>query len=1047
LGAPPTFKVVSQTGSTTSLPPATTPDPIHGSWESEESLDVEWAHALAPGANILLVECNSPSFADLFSGVAYAASAPGVSVVSMSFGGSEASLTQSEVAAFDQTFTTPTGHPGVTFLASSGDQGAFPSNGPLAIEFPSASPNVVSVGGTTINTDFNGNPIGESAWTGSGGGVSALETQTAAQRAAVGTYSGRANPDVAFDADPQSGVNICDSFDFAAATPFAVFGGTSFSSPAWAAILAIANQGRVAAGLAPLDGQFQTIPDLYAAYTNGSYSSVLKDITTGANQFYPATKGYDLATGLGSPTVKPLVSELVSNLALSTPPTIGTFAVNPLAENPGTSVTLSASNVTDTAGIVTGVNFYRLNGAVKTLLGAGTLDASGNWTLSISTAGLAVGTYIYRAVATNNFKQNSKPATTTNQVAAGAAPTIANFKVSPLTEPFGDSVELTATGVTDASSKIATVAFYLQSGASRVLLGNGTNPGAGKWTLTASTLGLPPGLYTYVAIAIAASGLVSTPATATNAVTATTPITILVNTTKDQTDPRGSKTVSLRDAVAIADAGGAAVTVEFDPKVFAKFQTIVLTGASLSLTATTAPTAIVGPAAGVAISGNHVLQVFSIGPGTNVSLSNLTITNGLSSAAGGGLINSGNATLANVTMNNNVASGLAGNGGGIENDGTLTLLDSTITGNTSAKGSGGGIYNTGTVTATLTTISGNLAATGAGLGNKGSAALTDSTVAGNGARSTGGGVLNFGTLALVTSTISGNVAGSGGGLYNLMPYGSSTGTLATLTNSTVAKNFAFNNYGGIYNSINCDLIVTDSTISQNAASYYGGVDNSGTAVIANTIIAGNSASTPGASGVDVMGPFISQGHNLIGETDGSSGWTASDFTGTHPKPLAADLTPLGNFGGPTQTVVPFAGSPALGNGSISLIPIGIFTDQRGDLRVVAGKVDIGSVENQGGSTLKINSPAGQAAVAGTSTAFKLGSLTGSTTNVPFTVIVNWGDGSPDTTTSLNSTGTIPVQSHLFALPGTFTVSVVAVDDQGDSSNAGRFSVKVAPPHR
>ena len=119
LAAPPSFNVLSQTG-TTKLP---TVDPASGTgddWEGEEALDVEWAHALAPGASIILVEANNASPGNLFAAAKWARSATGVTVVSMSFGGGEIS---SELQ-YDSDFTTPSGHPGVTFVASTGDSAA-----------------------------------------------------------------------------------------------------------------------------------------------------------------------------------------------------------------------------------------------------------------------------------------------------------------------------------------------------------------------------------------------------------------------------------------------------------------------------------------------------------------------------------------------------------------------------------------------------------------------------------------------------------------------------------------------------------------------------------------------------------------------------------------------------------------------------------------------------------------------------------------------------------------------------------------------------------
>src|SRR5207237_345698 len=119
----PVFTKVNQTGGTT-YPAA------NGGWASEIALDVEWAHAIAPKANILLVEASSNSYANLFAAVQYAAKQPGVVAVSMSFGGGEFSGETS----YDSVFLTPSGHNGVTFIASSGDSGA-------PVSYPAGSPN------------------------------------------------------------------------------------------------------------------------------------------------------------------------------------------------------------------------------------------------------------------------------------------------------------------------------------------------------------------------------------------------------------------------------------------------------------------------------------------------------------------------------------------------------------------------------------------------------------------------------------------------------------------------------------------------------------------------------------------------------------------------------------------------------------------------------------------------------------------------------------------------------------------------------------------
>ncbi len=114
---PPSFAKIDEQGGTNNLPgtdPAGAGTP--GNWEEEEALDVEWTHAMAPGASIILVECNSSSSSDLYQGAMTAASLPGVSVVSMSWGAGE----YNGETAFDGDFTTPAGHQGVTFVACYG---------------------------------------------------------------------------------------------------------------------------------------------------------------------------------------------------------------------------------------------------------------------------------------------------------------------------------------------------------------------------------------------------------------------------------------------------------------------------------------------------------------------------------------------------------------------------------------------------------------------------------------------------------------------------------------------------------------------------------------------------------------------------------------------------------------------------------------------------------------------------------------------------------------------------------------------------------------
>jgi hypothetical protein len=293
LAPPPSFTKVNQYGGT-AFPGV---DSI-GRWETEEALDVEWTHALAPKANIVLVEANSSAYSDMNAAVDYARQRAGVTVVSMSYYSAEFS----GETAYDGHFTTPAGHAGVTFVACSGDGGAPPA-------YPAVSPNVLAAGGTTLTLNSSGGYAGEVGWSSSGGGLSKYEVQPSYQQGTV-TQSGtaRGSPDVAFDADPHSGVAVCDSYNYGAA-PWVRMGGTSFSAPAWAALVALADQGRAQSGLGSLDGASGTLPALYRLPATDFH-----DVTSGSNG-NTAGPGYDLVTGRGTPLANLVASHLASSPA------------------------------------------------------------------------------------------------------------------------------------------------------------------------------------------------------------------------------------------------------------------------------------------------------------------------------------------------------------------------------------------------------------------------------------------------------------------------------------------------------------------------------------------------------------------------------------------------------------------------------------------------------------------------------------------------------------------------------------------------------------
>jgi len=305
LPAPASFQVLNQNGVAGSYPQTDS----SGGWEMEEALDVEWAHVIAPAASIVLVEANSPTDADLDTAVVTAAGLPGVSVVSMSWSGGEFDGEQSE----DSVFATPNGHQGVTFLAATGDTGS-PAG------YPAYSPNVVAVGGTSLFLNSNNSYKSETAWSDGGGGPSTVEAEPTYQLSVQSTGV-RTVPDVSFVADPDTGVPIYDSFDNPSG-PWTQIGGTSLSTPSWAGVIALINQGRVAQGGTTLDGPSQTLPGLYAIPGTDFH-----DITTGGNGTYNAGPGYDEVTGRGTPIANLLIPDMVGydnvnqpSLTIATPP-------------------------------------------------------------------------------------------------------------------------------------------------------------------------------------------------------------------------------------------------------------------------------------------------------------------------------------------------------------------------------------------------------------------------------------------------------------------------------------------------------------------------------------------------------------------------------------------------------------------------------------------------------------------------------------------------------------------------------------------------------
>ncbi|MFI9385689.1 S8 family serine peptidase [Kutzneria sp. NPDC052558] len=282
------------------VPPFDPTDPDQSGWAGESTLDVEAAHAVAPGAKIVLVETavaeteGPVGVPEMMSAINHLVNAGEGDVVSMSWGTGERHFPGYEVGDYTSltsqryAFQNAAKH-GVTLAASSGDGGGAPAG--IGGFWPSSDPLVTAIGGTHLDLDNTGKRVNpDSAWTGSGGYVSQVFDRPAYQngvKSVVGAKRG--TPDISLDADPDGGLWIYSSYD-PKAPGWWLGGGTSQSSPLFAGVVALADQA-VGHRLGQIDNQ------IYRPHAQG-----IVDVTagqTGANG-YPAVPGYDHATGVGT---------------------------------------------------------------------------------------------------------------------------------------------------------------------------------------------------------------------------------------------------------------------------------------------------------------------------------------------------------------------------------------------------------------------------------------------------------------------------------------------------------------------------------------------------------------------------------------------------------------------------------------------------------------------------------------------------------------------------------------------------------------------------
>jgi kumamolisin len=296
--------------------------------EQEAELDLEMIHAVAPQAQIL--DYNSPGFtttgADGLGDIIDKIVADGkADIVSDSYGFCELNWPRADIQRDEQAIEAAVAQ-GISIFKSSGDNGAYEcqkfttGDHRLSVEWPASSPGVVAVGGTSLSVSATGGYSGETAWEGTlenaggGGGLSTIFRRPSWQRApgVISRFSDgmRQIPDVSANADPISGWAVITGGQL---SPTA---GTSAAAPFWAGAMALIEQYARQHGVPHLGF---VDPMLYAIASTPQPNPPFHDITVGTNRFYPATVGWDFATGLGSPDVWNLARDIVAYLHSHSP--------------------------------------------------------------------------------------------------------------------------------------------------------------------------------------------------------------------------------------------------------------------------------------------------------------------------------------------------------------------------------------------------------------------------------------------------------------------------------------------------------------------------------------------------------------------------------------------------------------------------------------------------------------------------------------------------------------------------------------------------------
>jgi subtilase family serine protease len=379
-----------------------------GGWSGETLLDIQWAHAIAPNATIILVEANSDLNVDMTQAidkaVAVLNAGYGGGVISMSFGGPE-SIDKTVADASFLNLNTKN----ISFIAASGDT-PVPSQ-------PATNPNVLAVGGTALFLDAQGNRVGgstvttganglpsgytdpavgasveggERPWFMSGAGISTVYATPTYQQNRGIFLPMRGTPDVCYNADPVTGYPVWNSAGGGGVAGWTEVGGTSAAAPQWAALVALANQYRAQKGQVKLGDQL--VNKLYSlggrgpdAYFNDIDAYGVLPVQNG--YAYPAGTGWDLASGWGSPRARTLIPALADQALVFTNTTAKLSSASLTVFDP--TVPMSVTNPgftyvrTNTSGTIQGLNTLNFNPGTFTLLSTGNGSNTSTSTLTM----------------------------------------------------------------------------------------------------------------------------------------------------------------------------------------------------------------------------------------------------------------------------------------------------------------------------------------------------------------------------------------------------------------------------------------------------------------------------------------------------------------------------------------------------------------------------------------------------------------------------------------------------------------------------------------